>query len=78
MRTSNKKEVLKNKDGERNLHFPPCTLDVQADLRETRRTEWNKWMKFNAGYLTHEEVRRRTEAGCEVYPVKWVDTETRI
>ena len=65
VRKSNKK-VLKQKDGERNLHFPSCTLDVQAALRETRRIEWNKWMKFN----THQEVRQLTEAGCEIYPMK--------
>ena len=29
MHKSNKKKVLK-KDGERNLHFPSCTLDVRA------------------------------------------------
>ena len=46
---SNKKKVLKKKDCERNLHFPTCTPDVQAALRETGRTEWNKWMKFHAG-----------------------------
>ena len=68
--------MLKKKDGERNLHFPSCTPDVQAALRETRRTEWNKWMKLNAGViLTDEEVRRLTEAGCEIYPMKWVDTD---
>ena len=33
-------------------------------------------MKFNAGViLTDEEVRRFTEAGCEIYPMKWVDTD---
>ena len=33
-------------------------------------------MKFNAGViLTDEEVRQLTEAGCEIYPMKWVDTE---
>ena len=39
MRKSNKKKLLK-KDGERNLHLPSCPPDVQAALRETRRTEW--------------------------------------
>ena len=34
MRKSNKKKVLKQKDGERNLHFSSCTTDVQAALRE--------------------------------------------
>ena len=58
MRKSSKKKVLKKKDGERNLHFPSCTSEVQAALRETRRTERNKWVKFNAGtILTDEEVR---------------------
>ena len=75
MRQSNKKKVIKKKDGERNLHFPSCTPDVQAALIETRRTEWNKWMKFNAGvFLTDEEVRQLTEVGCEIYTMKWVDT----
>ena len=32
-------------------------------------------MKFNAGIiLTAEEVRRLIEARCEIYPMKWVDT----
>ena len=76
MRKSNKKKVLKKKDGERNLHCPSCTPDVQAALRETRRTEWNKLIKFNAGViLTDEEVRQLTEAGCEIYLMKWVDTD---
>ena len=62
MRKSNKKKVLKKKDGERNLHFPSCMPDVQAALRKTRGTEWKKWMKFNAGViLTDEEVRRHTK-----------------
>ena len=73
MRKKNNKRVLKKKDGERNLHFPSCTPDVQA---ATRRTEWNQWMKFNAGVLlTDEEVRPLTEAGCEIYPMKWFDTD---
>ena len=75
-RKNNKKKVLKKKDGERNLHFPSCTPDVKAALMETRRIEWNKWMKFNAGILlTDEEVRQLTEAGCEIYPMNWVDTD---
>ena len=65
MQKSNKKKVLKKKDGERDLHFPSCTPDVQVALRETRRTEWNKCVKFNAGVmLPNEEVRQLTEAGC--------------
>ena len=71
MRKGNKKKVLKKMDGERNLHFPSCTPDVQAALRETRRTEWNKWLKFNAGVLLmDEEVRRLTGAGWEIYPIE--------
>ena len=43
---------------------------------ETRRTKWNKWMKFNAGIiLSDEEVRQLTEAGCEIYSMKWADTD---
>ena len=77
LRKSNKK-VLK-KDGQRNLHFPSCTLDVQAALRGTRRIEWNKWMKFSAGILTDEEVRRLTEVGCEIYPINGsIQTKTRM
>ena len=61
MRKSNKKKVLKKKDGEGNPHF---TRHVQAALRETTGIEWNKWMKFNAGIiLTDAEVRQLTEAG---------------
>ena len=67
------------KDGERNVHVPSCSPDVQAALRETTRTEWNKWINFNAGViLTDEEVRRLTDAGRDIYPMKWVDTERDI
>ena len=71
MRQSNKKKVLKKEDGERNLDFPSCPPDVQAVLRETKRAEWNNWVKFNAGVLLTEEVRQLTEAGCEIYPMQW-------
>ena len=55
--STQQEENAEEKDGERHLHFPSCTPDVQAALIETRRTEWNKWMKFNAGViLTDEEV----------------------
>ena len=76
MRKCAKKKMLKQKDGERNLHFSPCPPDAQAALRETRRVEWKKWTSFNAGvFLTEEEVRRLSEASCEIYPMKWVDTD---
>ena len=55
-----------------------CTPDVQAALRELRRAEWNKWVKFNAGIvLTDEEVRQPIEACCEIYPMRWVDTDKK-
>ena len=73
MRRSNKKRLLKKKDGERNLHFASCP---PAALRETRRAEWSKWMKFNAGaILTDQEVRQLTEAGCEIYPMWWIEID---
>ena len=77
LRQSNKKEVLKQKkDCERSLHFPSYKHDVQATLWEIRRIVWNNWIKFNAGaILTDEEVRQLTEASCEIYPMKWVDTD---
>ena len=82
MRKSTKKKVLKKKkDGERNLHFPSCTPDVQAAPREreTRRIEWNRWMRFNAGIIvTDKEVRQLTEAGCEIYSMKWFDTDKHV
>ena len=28
-------------------------------------------------FLTDEEVRQLTEAGCEIYPMKWVDTDKK-
>ena len=79
MRKSNKKKEKKKKDGERNLHFPSCTPDVQAALRE-RRDAPHKWMKFNADViLTGAEVGQLAEAGCAIHPMKWVDTDkTRI
>ena len=68
--------MLKKKDGERNLHFPSCTPDVQAALREKRRIEWNKWITFHASVvLTDEKVRQITEAVCEIYPMKRFDSD---
>ena len=71
VRQSNKKKLLKKKDGERNLHFGSCPSEVQAALRETRRARWKKWLSFNARViLADEEVRQLTEAGCEIYPMQ--------
>ena len=76
MRQNNKKKMLKKKDVERNHHFASCPPEVQAALRETRRAEWKKWMKFNAGaILTDEEVRQLTEAGCEMYHMQWIEVD---
>ena len=53
-----------------------CPPDVQAALRETRHAEGKKWMKFNAGViLTDEEVRQLTEAGCDIYPMQWIEVD---
>ena len=46
MRESNKKKMLKKKDGERNLHFASSPPEVQAALTETRRVEWKKMDEF--------------------------------
>ena len=33
-------------------------------------------MSFNAGVvLTDEEVRQLTEAGCEIYPMQWIELD---
>ena len=72
MRRSNKKKLLKKKDGERNLHFASCPLEVQAALRETRRAEWNAGVM-----LTDEEVRQLTEAGCGIYPMQWIEVDKK-
>ena len=67
---------MKKKDGETNLHFASCPPEVQATLTETRRAEWKKWTSFNAGViLTDEEVRQLTEAGCEIYPMQWIEVD---
>ena len=35
-----------------------------------------KWMSFNAGViLTDEEVRQLIEAGCEIYPLQWIEVD---
>ena len=70
------RRMLKKKDDGRTLRFPSCTPDVEAALREVRRAEWNKWMKFNAFIiLMDEEGRQLIEEGHEIYPIKWVDTD---
>ena len=72
VRQINKKELVKKKDCERNLHFAASSPEVQAALRETRRVEWKKVDEFNAGIiLTDEEVLQHTQAGCEIYPMQW-------
>ena len=49
-----------------------CASRSQRD--ETHRVD--KWTKFDAVIiLTDEEVRLLTEAGCEIYPMNWVDTD---
>ena len=36
-------------------------------------------MKYNAGaILTDEKVRQLTEAGFEIYPMKWVYTDENV
>ena len=35
-------------------------------------------MSFNAGIiLTDEEVRQLTEAGCEIYPMLWIEVDKK-
>ena len=76
MRRSDKKKLLKKKDGERNLHFPSCSLEVQAAIREMRHAEWKKWMSCNAGVnLADKEVRQLTGACCEIYPMQWIEVD---
>ena len=73
---SNKKKLLKKKDGERNLYFPSCPPKIQAALRETRHAEWKQWMSFNAFVtLTDEGVRQHTEGGCEIYTMQWIEVD---
>ena len=73
-RKSNRMKVLNKKDGERNLTI--CPSGEQAAVTETRRTEWNKCLRFNAGVLlTNEEVRELAQAVCQIYPMKWIDTD---
>ena len=61
--------------------FPLCILSARSACcfqRETRRVEWKKWTSFNADVvLTDEEVRQLTDAGCEIYPMQWVDTDKK-
>ena len=67
MRKSIKKNTLKKKDGERNFHFPSCTPRCASRSQSDETHEWNRWMKFSAGFmLTDEEVRQLTDAGCEI------------
>ena len=49
---------------------------MQAALRETGHPEWKKWRNSTAGgILTDEEVRQLTEAGCEIYPMQWIEVD---
>ena len=72
MRHSNKKKLLKKRDGEGSLHIASCPPEVQAALRERRDVpNGKKWVSFNAGViLTEEEVRQLTEAGCSIHPTQ--------
>ena len=43
-----------------------------------RHAEWNKWLNFNACLiLTDEEVRQLTEAGCDIYPMQWIEVDKK-
>ena len=36
-------KVQRKKDGDKNLRFSECSLEVQAGFRKSRQAEWQKW-----------------------------------
>ena len=66
----------RKKDGDKNLRYSNCTPDIQAGLRKSRVTEWQKWKQFNAGViLTKEEVQELRDEGVTIQPMQWVETD---
>ena len=63
-------------DGDKNLMYASCSLDIQAGLRKSRAEEWQKWKKFNAGVvLTKQELDDLLAEGVKVQPMQWIETD---
>ena len=66
----------KKKDGDKNLSFASCSVEVQQGLRKSRVKEWQKWKEFNAGVLLSKaEVQELVNEGVKVYPMQWIETD---
>ena len=66
----------KKKDGDKNLSFASCSVEIQKGLRRSRVKEWQKWKEFNAGViLSKTEVQELVNEGVKVYPMQWIETD---
>ena len=71
-----KAKVQKKKDGDKNLRYSSSSPEIQAGLRKSRVTEWQKWMQFNAGVvLSKAEVDELLAEGVTIQPMQWVETD---
>ena len=65
----------RKKDGDKNLRYSNCTPDIQAGLRKSRVTEWQKWKQLNAGVILTKEVQELRDEGVTLQPMQWVETD---
>jgi hypothetical protein len=61
----------------RNLDYRTANENTREGIREARRKEWQKWMKFHAVVpIGKEEVDKLIAEGHKLIPTRWVDTDT--
>lgn len=60
----------------RNLEYRTADENTRAGIRESRRKEWQKWMKFHAAIpIGGEELQKLVDEGHKIIPTRWVDTD---
>jgi hypothetical protein len=60
----------------RNLDYATSDPVTQAGIREARKKEWAKWMKFQAVVpIEGAELTKMLEEGNRIIPTRWVDTD---
>jgi hypothetical protein len=70
-KANRKAKVQRKKDGDKNLRYSNSSPEIQAGLRKSRVTEWQKWMQFNAGVvLSKAEVDELLAEGVTIQPMQ--------
>ena len=69
------KNVRKQAQG-KTLKYDKCDPTIRAGLDESRRVEWAKWEKFNAGYIVRGDLLRELlDEGHRLIPTQWIETD---